>query len=44
MMGSVWELCRSLLAADDIVKLRTALRCWNVGDKHGAYGEVFSPR
>ena len=39
-MGSVWELLRPLLA-DDTVQLRTAARCWNVGDKYGPYGEVF---
>ena len=40
LMGSVWELLRPLLAADDTVKLRIAARCWNVGDKYGPYGEV----
>ena len=37
----VWELIRPPLAPDDVVKLRTASRCWNVGDKYGACGEVF---
>ena len=41
MMWSVWNLFRPLLAAGDILKLRTAARCWNVGDKYGPYGAVF---
>ena len=37
----VWDLIGPRLAPGDVVKLRTASRCWNVGDKYGLCGEVF---
>ena len=38
LMGSVWEWTSP---AHDVVKLRTAARCWNEGNKRGLLGGFF---
>ena len=41
LYGSVWNMITPLLTTDDVVKVRSAARRWNVGDRYGALGDTF---
>ena len=41
LYGSEWDMIGLLLTTDDVVKLRTAARRWNVGDRYGSLGDTF---